>query len=141
MSNVAVVYWSGTGNTAAMARKVTKGIVRAGGTADTMMARDFSPTKIDDYDAFAFGCPAMGKEQLEPKQFEPMYAEVEPLLTGKNVVLFGSYSWNHGEWMDIWKKRAEDAGLNVVGTLIVKDHPGIMHSGDCVRLGELIAKA
>ena len=45
------------------------------------------------YENIAFGCPAMGFEELEPSEFEPMFQAVEPYLPGKKVALFGSYGW------------------------------------------------
>ena len=123
MSKVAIVYWSGTGNTEAMANLFEEGVTNAGGEASLIQCSNFSSSDVSDYDAFAFGCPAMGDEELEDTEFEPMYDEVEPALDGKKVVLFGSYGWNNGEWMEYWEQRAEEAGVNVVGTVIAKDYP------------------
>ena len=68
MSKVAVVFWSGTGNTEAMADLVAQGARAAGATADIIQCGDFSADRIADYDAFAFGCPAMGDEELEERE-------------------------------------------------------------------------
>ena len=87
MSKVAVVYWSGTGNTEAMADLVAQGVRAAGGTADLVQCSDFSADRIADFDAFAFGCPAMGDEELEDTEFLPMYDEIEPALSGQKVAL------------------------------------------------------
>ena len=65
MSKVAIVYWSGTGNTEAMADLIAQGVRAAGGTADLVHAADFTAERVEDYDALAFGCPAMGDEELE----------------------------------------------------------------------------
>ncbi len=140
MSKVAVVYWSGTGNTEAMADLVAQGVRAKGGTADIITAANFGADKLDAYDAFAFGCPAMGDEELEDVEFLPMYDEVEPLLTGRKVALFGSYDWNDGEWMELWEQRAEDAGLDVVDSVIAKDYPDDEASAECVRVGSLLAE-
>ncbi len=139
MSKVAVVYWSGTGNTEAMADLVAQGVRAKGGIADIIMASSFGADKLDAYDAFAFGCPAMGDEELEDMEFLPMYDEVEPLLVGRKVVLFGSYDWNDGEWMELWEQRAEDVGLDVVDSVIAKDYPDDEASAECVRAGRLLA--
>ena len=140
MSKVAVVYWSDTGNTEAMADLVAQGVRAKGGTADIITAANFGADKLDAYDAFAFGCPAMGDEELEDMEFLPMYDEVEPLLTGRKVALFGSYDWNDGEWMELWEQRAEDAGLDVVDSVIAKDYPDDEASAECVRVGSLLAE-
>ena len=108
MSKIAVVYWSGTGNTEAMANFVAEGATGAGAEAEVISCADFSADKVAEYDAFAFGCPAMGSEELEYDEFQPMWDEVKETLGDKKVVLFGSYSWAEGEWMDNWKADADD---------------------------------
>ena len=65
MSKIAVVYWSGTGNTEAMANEVAEGAKAAGAEVDVLTASEFGADKMDAYDAVAFGCPAMGAEELE----------------------------------------------------------------------------
>ena len=109
MSKVAVVYWSMTGNTEAMAKELAS-------AADTeaIESSEFSADMCDQYDAFAFGCPAMGAEELEDSVFEPFISEIESGLSGKKVVLFGSYDWGDGEWMRIWQERMEKAGAVIV---------------------------
>lgn len=123
MSNVAIVYWSGTGNTEAMADLFEAGVTEAGGTAALIQCASFTASDLSAYDAFAFGCPAMGDEELEEFEFLPMWEDVEGQLGDAKVVLFGSYDWNDGEWMDLWEQRAEAAGVNVVATVIAKDYP------------------
>lgn len=139
MVNVAIVFWSGTGNTEAMADSVAQGVREAGGTANLIQAADFTAADVDSYDAFAFGCPAMGDEILEEDEFEPMYDSVEPALAGKNVVLFGSYDWGTGEWMESWEQRATDAGLNVLETVIANLDPDDEAQAACIALGKTIA--
>ena len=139
MSKIAIVYWSGTGNTEAMADLVAQGVRAKGGEARVIQASDFDAASVDDYDAFAFGCPAMGDEDLEDSEFEPMYDEVEPLLGDKKVVLFGSYEWNEGEWMEKWEQRAEEAGVNVLDAVAAYDYPDDDASAECLRAGSLLA--
>ena len=105
----AVIYWSGTGNTEAMANAVAEG---AG--ADLFTVSDFSGS-IADFDAVAFGCPAMGAEVLEEDEFEPFFTSIEGDLSGKKVLLFGSYGWGDGEWMRNWADRTKAAGATLVG--------------------------
>lgn len=138
MSKVAIVFWSGTGNTEAMADFVAQGVRSAGGTAALIQASDFGPSRLDEFEAVAFGCPAMGDEELEDTEFLPMYDEVEPLLGDKKVVLFGSYDWNDGEWMELWEQRAEAAGVNVVDSVIAKDYPDEEATAECLRVGALL---
>ena len=85
MSKVAIVYWSGTGNTQAMAEAVKTGAEGAGASVDMFTASEFNAGKAADYDAIAFGCSAMGAEVLEESEFEPMFADVEGKLSGKKT--------------------------------------------------------
>ena len=93
MSKVAVVYWSSTGNTESMANAVAEGAKAAGAEVTTFETSDFSADKVDEFDAIAFGCPAMGDEVLEEDEFEPMFSSCEAKLSGKKLGLFGSYGW------------------------------------------------
>ena len=138
MSKVAIVYWSGTGNTEAMADLIAQGVRASGGTAELLRASSFDPQSIEDYDAIALGCPAMGDEELEDMEFLPMYDQVEPLLAGRKVVLFGSYEWNDGEWMELWEKRAEEAGVDVTDSVVAYDYPDEDASAECLRVGGLL---
>ena len=101
MKKIAIVYWSGTGNTAQMAEAVAEGAGAAGAQANLFTPSDFSPARVKDYDAIAFGCPAMGAEQLEDFEFEPLFLQCAPELNGKDIALFGSYGWGDGEWMQV----------------------------------------
>lgn len=139
MNKVAIVYWSGTGNTEAMADLIAQGAQAQGAEAETIQASEFNAGRLDEYDAYAFGCPAMGDEELEDTEFLPMYDEVEPLLGNRKVVLFGSYEWNDGEWMELWEQRAEEAGANVVDTVIAYDYPDDEAGAECLRIGGMLA--
>ena len=87
MKKIAIVYWSGTGNTAQMAEAVAEGAGAAGAQANLFTPSDFSPAQVKDYDAIAFGCPAMGAEQLEDFEFEPLFLQCAPELNGKDIAL------------------------------------------------------
>ena len=115
MSKVAIVYWSGTGNTEAMANLVKAGAEKAGAEVDLITAADFSADKIGDYTAIGFGCPSMGDEELEDGEFLPMWEACEAGLKGKKIGLFGSYGWGGGDWMREWEKRMAERGARIVG--------------------------
>ena len=83
MSKIAVVYWSGTGNTEAMAKAVLKGATEKRAEAVLLTSDEFDVSMMGSYDAIAFGCPAMGAEVLEEDEFEPMFASCESKLSGK----------------------------------------------------------
>ncbi len=138
--NVAIVFWSGTGNTEAMASCVAEGAAAAGGTTETIQAADFTVDRLSAFDAIAFGCPAMGAEELESDEFQPMWDEVKTELGNKKVALFGSYEWAEGEWMETWKAEAEELGLNVVGTQIAYDTPDADAEQACRELGTSLAQ-
>lgn len=137
---VAVVYWSGTGNTEAMANAVVKGARGAGATADLIAASDFDESKVDSYDAIAFGCPAMGAEELEEDEFAPMFESVEPKLSGKKVALFGSYGWGDGEWMRTWEEQVKgDGAVLATDSVIVNEEPDDDGLAQCEALGAALA--
>ena len=140
MSKVAVVYWSGTGNTEMMAQMVEAGIVEAGGSASVMTSAEFNSDMIDEFDAIAFGCPSMGSEQLEESEFEPMFREVEDKLSGKKIALFGSYGWGDGEWMRNWEEDAKGAGITLAcDSVICNDAPDDEATASLKELGAAIA--
>ena len=132
----AVIYWSGTGNTEAMAKAVAEG---AG--AELFTVSEFSGN-VDDYDAIAFGCPAMGAEMLEEDEFEPFFTEIEGRLSGKKVGLFGSYGWGDGEWMRNWETRVGSDGAVLVGDegVIANDAPSDEDLEKCRALGKALTE-
>lgn len=143
MSKVAVVYWSGTGNTEMMAQKVAEGAKEAGAEVSVLTSADFSADDVDAYDAIAFGCPAMGAEELEDTEFEPMFSACESKLSGKKIALFGSYGWGDGEWMRTWAADMESAGARVFGgeEAICQEAPDESAQEACIELGKDLAKA
>ena len=142
MSKVAVVYWSGTGNTEAMANKVAEGAKAAGAEVEVISADDFDGTDISGFDGVAFGCPAMGDEELEDSVFQPVFEACEPKLAGKKVALFGSYGWGDGQWMRDWEERMTAAGATVLNGegLICQETPDDDAIKQCEELGEQLAQ-
>ena len=140
MSKIAVVYWSGTGNTEAMANKVLDGAKAAGAEVELFSADQFSGSIMDKFDAVAFGCPAMGDEVLEETEFEPMFNDCEPALKGKHIGLFGSYGWGDGQWMRNWEDTCRDDGaVLVVDSVICTDAPDSDAEAACEELGKVLA--
>ena len=136
MSKAAIVYWSSTGNTEAMANAVYAGALEAGVEATLFTVDEFSADQVDSYDAIAFGCPAMGAEVLEEDEFEPMFASCEEKLSGKRVGLFGSYGWGDGEWMRNWESRCLADGADMVaGGVICNSDPDDKAIAACKALG------
>ena len=139
MSKVAVVYWSGTGNTEMMAAQVKKGAEEAGAEVTMFTAAEFGPEKIDDFDAIAFGCPSMGAEGLEESEFDPMFTACEGKLGGKKIALFGSYGWGDGQWMRDWEERCNGAGVTfATDYVIVNETPDADGDAACQELGKAL---
>ena len=149
MSKVAVVFWSATGNTETMANCVAEG---ANGTI--VPCSEMNAAKLAEFDAVAFGCPAMGAEQLEESEFEPMhggrreeggsepmFSDLEGSLNGKKIALFGSYGWGDGQWMRDWVERAQGDGAQVLNGegLICNEAPDDDVQAACRKLGADLA--
>ena len=136
MSKVAVIYWSGTGNTQQMADAVAEGAKGAGAEVSVFSVSEISADAAAAYDHLALGCPAMGGEVLEESEFEPFFSELEGSLSGKKVVLFGSYDWGDGQWMRDWQQRTVQAGAQMPADgLIVNLTPVVGGLAQCRVLG------
>ncbi|WP_301860401.1 flavodoxin [uncultured Megasphaera sp.] len=136
---VEIVYWSGTGNTEAMAQEIEAAAKAAGADVESVRFEDTTVDAVASKDVILLGCPAMGAEELEDTVVEPFFTELAPKLKGKKVGLFGSYGWGSGDWMDTWKQRVEDAGATVIGTAIVNETPN--NAPECEALGKAAAQA
>ena len=140
MSKIAVVYWSGTGNTEAMAAAVVEGAKEKGAEVSLLTASEFSPEQVSEYDAIAFGCPSMGSEQLEESEFEPMFTACKGRLSGKSIALFGSYGWGDGEWMRTWEESAGNAGaILACDSVMANEEPDDEAKTACRNLGQTLA--
>ncbi|MBK6087510.1 flavodoxin [Ruminococcus difficilis] len=137
----AIVFWSGTGNTEAMAQSVADGAKAAGAEVAVFTCDSFNEAMIDDYDSIAFGCPSMGAEQLEEDEFEPMFGACIPKLSSKKIALFGSYGWGDGEWMRSWKEECENAGAVLVSEpVICNEAPDDEAIAACEALGKSLTE-
>ena len=138
MSKVAIVFWSATGNTETMANCIAEG---AGANGTIVPCAEMTPAKLAEFDVVAFGCPAMGTEQLEESEFEPMFAALEGSLNGKKIALFGSYGWGDGQWMRDWCARCEAANANLYEEegLTVNEAPDADAQEVCRELGRKLA--
>lgn len=143
MSKLAIVYWSGTGNTAAMADAVAEGARGAGAEVTLLEVSQAVPTEILTFDHIALGCPAMGMEVLEEAEFDPFFTDLEGGLSGKHVALFGSYGWGDGQWMRDWYERAEGTGARMCGDegLMVNEMPDADGLEACRALGAALANS
>ena len=80
-----------------------------------------------------------GVEVLEEDTFEPFFTGIESSLSGKKVLLFGSYGWGDGEWMRNWYDRTKAAGAELIGDegFIVNGAPS---DDDLAKLKELASQ-
>ena len=140
MSKVAIVYWSGTGNTEAMAASVLEGVKEAGAEGTLLTPPEFDASMAASFDAIAFGCPAMGSEVLEEDEFEPMFSACEAALSGKKIALFGSYGCGDGEWMRNWEERCiGDGAVLACESVICNEAPDDDAQASCKALGKALA--
>lgn len=139
MNKIAVVFWSGTGNTESMAEFVAKGAREAGAEVTVYSASEFDPDTLEQYDAVAFGCPSMGAEELEETEFEPMFSASKARLKGKKIALFGSYGWGDGEWMRSWEEDCQSLGTTIVSeSVICNGAPDKDAQDACIALGKAL---
>ena len=142
MSKTAIIYWSGTGNTEAMAEAIFDGAKEVNPDTALFSVLEISADEAAAYDTLILGCPAMGAEVLEESEFDPFFTELEPKLSGKKVALFGSYGWGDGEWMRNWEERVNAAGAQLLGGegLTVNESPDADALEDCKNLGKTSAQ-
>ena len=141
MSKTAIVYWSGTGNTEALANKIYESAKSLGKDVQIFTAGEFSEDKVGEFDTVIYGCPSMGCEQLEDFEFEPMFESCKPKLKDKSIALFGSYGWGDGQWMREWAERVTGEGATVVNGegLICQETPDDAMIEECKNLGKALA--
>lgn len=135
-----VIYWSGTGNTEAMANEIASKLKELGADTKLVSVEEASIDDTKEAELLALGCPAMGAEELEEDYFRPYFDSIKDIIKDKKLAIFGSYEWNSGEWMDLWKKECEDDGIAVIDALIAYDHPDAEALAKCRELAEKLMK-
>ena len=141
MKKTLVIYWSGTGNTEAMAGAVLEGMKAAGADAALLTPDQVTPASLSGVSSVAMGCPAMGSEVLEEMEFQPMFDACKRSLGGKRVALFGSYGWGDGEWMRTWESDCDSAGVNLVcESVICTETPDDAALDACRALGKALVE-
>ena len=138
--NLLILYWSQTGNTEKMAQIIKEECESKGSKVEMVFSDDYKNYDIDNFAVIAFGCPAMGDEELEDTSFEPMFSDLENKLSDKKIALFGSYEWNNGEWMGFWKERCSKNNLNVIDTVICYDTPDENSTADIKKFADNLLK-
>lgn len=142
MKKVAVIYWSGTGNTELMAEAVAEGAKREGTEVSLLAVADATEETIISADYIALGCPSMGNEVLEESEMEPFVASIEGVVKDKPIVLFGSYGWGNGEWMNDWAERMKEKGAKLISDgLIINEKPDEEGLSACRELGKKLSQS
>lgn len=140
MKKISIIYWSGTGNTELMAKAMEEGL----GDVQVELIRVEQATvdHVLQADGVALGCPSMGAEELEEEVMEPFICELESEdLKGKPVILFGSYGWGDGEWMEDWQERMKNLGVHLIDEgLIVHEEPTEEGLLQCKELAMCLAE-
>ena len=141
MKKVLVVFWSGTGNTEAMAKQLAKGASDSGAETVLKTVSEATADMVRDAQALAFGCPAMGAEILEENEMEPFISGLTRAdVEGKPLALFGSYDWGDGQWMRDWAQRMNGLGALVDGEgIIAQLAPDKGALDQCCELGKRLA--
>ena len=115
MDKVYIIFWTQGGNTGAMASAIGDGVKAAGKEPVFLSPSEAKVSELTELNGFAMGCPAMGCEVLEETEMEPFVSEVESIINGKKIALFGSYGWGDGQWMRDWEERMKSAGAIIIG--------------------------
>lgn len=136
MKDVLVVYWTATGNTELMAKKIAEGA-----NADLFTIDEISPEDALQYDRIAFGCPAMGDTFEEAEEFFAWYEQLEYSLDGKKIAIFGSYGWGSGEWMEDWTERLGGFDIQFFEeALMANEAPSPDDDEQAIAFGERFSK-
>lgn len=141
MSNVYVVYWSGTGNTQEMAMAIADGAKENGAEVTVWNVDEADIEELKKAKALALGCPSMGAEQLEEASMEPFMCDLESQINGKTIALFGSYGWGDGQWMKDWEDRIASDGATVLNGegIIANNEPSQEIIDECREAGKALA--
>lgn len=115
---VGIVYWSSSGNTEQMAEKA-KEILESKGT-EVIFSEVDSVNKDDFFssDAFLIGGPAQGSEEIADDMLT-FSNEIEKEIDGKKVILFGSFGWGDGEYMEEWQDLLKSKGAIIASKPVV----------------------
>lgn len=141
MNKIPVIYWSASGNTQMMAEAIAAAVNAAGKEAMLVRVDEISAREAAQYPVMALGCPSMGVEVLEEYEFGPFFAELEGMLSGKKVILFGSYGWG-GSYMQDWESRVKAAGAGLLTDgILAMGTPDAAALESCGQAGKLLAQS
>lgn len=117
-NKINIIFWSGTGNTESMAQAIYEGS-KKGGNSKLLTVDKATLDDVVEADILFLGCPSMGVEELEESEMEPFMESISNDINGKKIILFGSYGWGDGEWMQDWEERIKNCGGTIVEDSII----------------------
>ena len=112
MATLNIIYYTGTGNTADMAKYIGEGAENAGADVKLINVEEADESAINA-DFVAYGSPAVGAEEIAPELVE-FFEWIKEQSIGKTVGLFGSYDWGQGGWMETWREEMINEGFSIV---------------------------
>ena len=137
-NKINIIFWSGTGNTEAMAEAIYNGSNKS----ENSKLLTVDKATIDDVkeaDVLFLGCPSMGVEELEESTMEPFVEEVCGFASGKTIGLFGSYGWGDGEWMRTWEETCKaDGAVIACESVLANEAPDDDAVAACQALGKAL---
>ncbi len=137
----AVIFYSSTGNTEAMAEAVAVGAKTAGADVLLSAVTDVEAETIgQDYDSIILGCSAWGVEVIEESQMKPFCEDLKPFLKGKIMGVFGSCGWSRGAWLNSWETELHFAGaVFPTRPVLAYGYPDEEALEHCEALGRIVS--
>lgn len=136
---IKLIYWTGTGNTASMAKYIAEGIMQGNKEVELKEVANASERDLSEAELVILGCPAMGSEELDDTEMLPFIEEAQAMFSGKKIALFGSYGWGSGEWMELWKEQMEGFGAKVIiEPLIINEFTKGQDEEICIQYGKAL---
>ena len=138
-NKVNIIYWSGTGNTELMAKAIYEGSNNSE-NFKLLSVDNATLEHVTEADVLFLGCPSMGNEELEETEMEPFMESISGDINGKKIILFGSYGWGDGEWMQDWEERIKNhGGILAEESIICNEAPSDEDTSKLSSLGEKYA--
>lgn len=141
MKKVCIIYQSQSGNVEVLANEIFNGAKKAGADVSIKLVSEATNEDVLSADAVAFGSPSKNGNNIDQQELAPFLKEFKLIPNNnKPVVLFGSYGWDNGEFMNKFKALMNDYGFNVIGALAVNESPSNEEMQKAQELGKLLAK-
>jgi len=140
MKKITIVYWSNGGNVEVLANSIAEGIKDAGAEITIKHVNEAQVEDVTSADAVAFGSPSMDNNRIEQQQMEPFINQFKLLPNdNKRVLLFGSYGWDGGNFIEEWETKMKDYNFNVIGKIAVNEAPSPEELKRAKELGKELA--